>query len=253
MNWLSVIAVATVLGLLAALNERRQGQGEGAAWQGDALALDPEYQTAQPDAFWSLAPPVIEDGPEQLPSVTETFIVTASEAASAVGSSIAAAVGLAAPQPDQVTADRNVRAFLDMIAFSDGTAGPDGSRTLFGGGVVASLVDHPRQYFPFTNARGEQLKTSAAGRYQFLERTWNELAAKLQLPDFSPASQDAAAIELIRQRGALADVRAGRLQAAIAKVSKVWASLPGAGYAQPERKYSALQRSYEAAGGNLEA
>ena len=43
------------------------------------------------------------------------------------------------------------------------------------------------------------------------------------------------------------------MAAAVAKVAPIWASLPGAGYAQPERKLPALLASYTQAGGNLEA
>lgn len=150
---------------------------------------------------------------------------------------------------DASTADSNVRAFLDMIAYAEGTAGPDGYRTLFGGRLFDSYADHPRQLFTFKNSRGETLKTSAAGRYQFLQGTWDELKRKLGLQDFGPASQDLGAIELIRQRGALNDVRAGRVVDAIAKVRSVWASLPGAGYAQPERSITNLLAAYQNAGG----
>lgn len=154
--------------------------------------------------------------------------------------------------PDYAVAD-NVRAFLDMLAYSEGTSGPDGYRTLFGGGLFESYLDHPRQYFPFTDGAGRTLKTSAAGRYQFLARTWDELAKKLGLADFRPSNQDAAALELIRQRGALDDVKSGRVSQAVAKCSKIWASLPGAGYSQPERKLASLLTAYRGAGGYLEA
>jgi muramidase (phage lysozyme) len=145
----------------------------------------------------------------------------------------------------------NLRAFLDMIAYAEGTSGPDGYRTMFGGTLMDSMADHPRKFFSFKNSRGESLKTSAAGRYQFLSRTWDELKAKLKLQDFGPASQDAAAIELIRQRGALNDVKAGRVVQAIDKVKNIWASLPGAGYAQPEKTIPKLIAAYQSAGGNV--
>lgn len=146
----------------------------------------------------------------------------------------------------------NVRAFLDMIAWAEGTAGgpENGYRVMFGPREFYSMVDHPRQLFSFTNSRGEQLRTSAAGRYQFLQRTWDELRDKLHLQDFGPASQDAAAIELIRQRGALEAVKAGRLAEAIRKCAKTWASFPGAGYAQPERKIQKLAQAFSDAGGS---
>lgn len=147
----------------------------------------------------------------------------------------------------------NQKAFLDMLAFSEGTSGPSGYQTLFGGGIFQDMSDHPRQRFAFTNSRGEQLYTTAAGRYQFLVRTWDSLRDKLNLPDFGPDSQDAAALELVRQRGALADVQAGRVTDAITKCAPIWASLPGAGYAQHENKLSALVAQYSAAGGSIES
>lgn len=154
--------------------------------------------------------------------------------------------------------NQNVRAFLDMIAVSEGTAMEEGYRVMFGyprfaDRLITSYADHPRQYFTFTSG-GKTLKTSAAGRYQFLASTWDELKKKLGLPDFSPASQDLACIELIRQRGALTDVRAGRVASAISKCAKTWASLPGAGYGQPEKRLATLLTAYRQAGGTtLEA
>jgi muramidase (phage lysozyme) len=156
-----------------------------------------------------------------------------------------------APQVSDTVAAANRRAFLDMIAFSEGTSGPQGYLTMFGGRLMDSLEVHPHQYFTFTNSRGEQLKTSAAGRYQFLGKTWDSLAAKLGLPDFSPESQDAGALELIRQRGALPDVDAGRLAVAVQKCAPIWASMPGAGYAQPERKLDQLAAAFTDAGGMI--
>ena len=158
--------------------------------------------------------------------------------------------------PAAVPADvaaQNEKAFLDMLAFAEGTCGPDGYRTRFGGALFDSYADHPRIYTAFTNGRGERLRSSAAGRYQFLVKTWDTLQRRLGLPDFGPESQDRAALELIRERGALNDVRAGRLAAAVAKVAPIWASMPGAGYAQPEKKLPTLVAQYQAAGGNLEA
>lgn len=155
------------------------------------------------------------------------------------------------PNVNVIAMEKNLSAYLDMIAYSEGTAGPQGYSTLFGGGHFVSYADHPRQFFSFTDKTGKVNKTSAAGRYQFLARTWDDLRAKLGLTDFGPAAQDAAAIELIRQRGALNDVKAGRIADAVAKCAPIWASLPGAGYNQPERKLSALVASYTNAGGEL--
>lgn len=144
--------------------------------------------------------------------------------------------------------DPNVYAFLGMLRVSEGTAGPNGYRTLVGGTLFDSFADHPRVLIALPNLG---IKSSAAGAYQILRATWDGVRGKLGLRDFSPVSQDAAAIELIRQRGALGDVRAGRFAVAVEKCKKEWASLPGAGYGQRENKLTMLQAAYLNAGGVL--
>ena len=158
-----------------------------------------------------------------------------------------------APPSDDATRQTNRSAFLDMLAYSEGTSGPNGYKTMFGGRTFESFADHPRVFAPFTDKTGKQNVTSAAGRYQFLAKTWDSLRDKLQLPDFGPESQDAAALELVRQRGALEDVDAGLLESAVRKCAPIWASLPGAGYNQPERKFAQLKGAYIGAGGTVAA
>jgi len=135
-----------------------------------------------------------------------------------------------------------------MLAVSEGTAdhGDDGYNVIVGGELFHSYADHPRVLVTL-NRKG--LKSTAAGRYQFLARTWDALAARLGLHDFSPRNQDLAAIELIRERHALDDVNAGRFDAAVTKCAPIWASLPGAGYGQRERSLVDLRKAYVAAGG----
>lgn len=149
---------------------------------------------------------------------------------------------------DMSQASSNTSAFLQMIRVAEGTDGPNGYRMLFGGSTFSDYSDHPRQYIK-AMSNGQPITSSAAGAYQFLAKTWDSVRAKLGLSDFSPASQDAGAVELIRQAGALDDVQAGRFATAVRKVRKIWASLPGAGYGQPERALSTLQAAYVAAGG----
>lgn len=149
---------------------------------------------------------------------------------------------------DMGQASLNRAAMLLTIRSAEGTAGRDGYRTLFGGGLFDSFADHPRQRIT-RQSNGKPITSSAAGAYQFLERTWDALQARLGLPDFSPTSQDAAALELIREAGALGDVDAGRFTQAVRKIRKIWASMPGAGYGQPERALADLQAAFVAAGG----
>ncbi len=143
----------------------------------------------------------------------------------------------------------NRGAFLDMIAFSEGTSRvPDsdnGYRVVVGGGTFSSYADHPRRLIEIRPG----LKSTAAGRYQLLSRYWDVYRQQLHLPDFSPASQDAVAIRQISERGALADVDAGRVSQAIAKVKNIWASLPGAGYGQREESATRLIAAFRDNGG----
>ncbi|MES2482968.1 MAG: glycoside hydrolase family 104 protein [Pseudomonadota bacterium] len=223
MKWTMPLALAVVLAAALVLAST-PGQG---AW------LAPDYTPPEPDQ-----PPTDEH--QQTTTIFEDALVMITPSTYTP----------AEVAPDQAAA--NERAFRDMLAYAEGTSGPDGYRTLFGGALFDSFDDHPRVYTPFRNKAGQLLRTSAAGRYQFLARTWDSLAARLGLPDFGPDSQDAACMELIRERGALNDVRAGRLAEAVRKCAPIWASLPGAGYSQPERKLSALQVAYASSGGILE-
>lgn len=126
-----------------------------------------------------------------------------------------------------------VKAFLDMIAKSEGTAGhgEDGYNILVGYGRFKSYADHPRRLIEIERLK---IKSTAAGRYQILQGIYDHYAKKLGLKDFSPASQDAIAIELIRERGAIALIEAGKIPEAVNRVRRIWASLPNAGYGQNE-------------------
>lgn len=160
---------------------------------------------------------------------------------------------------DEMTAQANERAFLAAIRVGEGTSASNGYSILFGGATFGSFADHPA----VLGWRGGSLSdamcaaagfgpgcvSTAAGAFQINKPTWLRVSRKLGLTDFSPASQDAVALELISEKGALADVRAGRVEIAVGKVRKVWASLPGAGYGQGEVKLAAFVGNYANAGG----
>ena len=148
----------------------------------------------------------------------------------------------------------NRKAFLDMIAHSEGTSTckatrHDGYDVIVGGTVFADFSDHPRQLIQVRPG----LKSTAAGRYQLLARYWDAYKKQLGLADFSPASQDAVAIQQIKEQKALGDVDAGRFQAAVTKCANIWASLPGAGYGQHENSLGSLLEAYQDAGGKVAA
>lgn len=156
-------------------------------------------------------------------------------------------VELAPPLKD--TRAGNVAAFLDMLAYAEGTprfGTQNGYNVIVGGGTFESYHDHPREriWLP-----AYKLTSSAAGRYQFLIGTWDDLVERFDLPDFTPASQDLGALHLIRQCKALSLIHEGRIREAIHACRRIWASLPGAGYGQRELASDELLVVYKAAGG----
>jgi muramidase (phage lysozyme) len=152
----------------------------------------------------------------------------------------------------------NLRAFLDMIAVSELGEGllavsDNGYNVIVGSTPKApilfdSYADHPRRVMAL-RIKGRIVKSSAAGRYQLLARYFDAYRRELELTDFSPAAQDAIAIQQIRECRALPDIEAGRLLSAIRRVKNIWASLPGAGYGQHENAAEKLQAAYLKAGG----
>ena len=137
-----------------------------------------------------------------------------------------------------------IKAFLMLIRFCEGTAGPDGYRTLFGGKLFDSFEKHPKVYTRFKLRGGKELVSSAAGAYQFLYSTWSTLAKRHGYTDFSPENQDKGAIELIKGRGAYNDILNGDIVTAIKKCNREWASLPGSPYGQPIKPMSTCLKMY---------
>ncbi len=148
----------------------------------------------------------------------------------------------------------NVRAFLRAIRLGEGTSDDAGYRRLFGGGDFESFADHPRVR-TYEKHDGQFIRngkidfTTAAGAYQITASTWDEVRARYGLPDFSPTSQDLAAVGLLIRRKALDDVIAGRIEAAIAKCRLEWASLPGSPYGQRTESMQRVLDTYVASGG----
>jgi muramidase (phage lysozyme) len=157
-----------------------------------------------------------------------------------------------------LTADQcggqNAAAFLDMIAVSEiGTpllaVSDNGYNVLVGSTaskplLFTSYANHP-------NIFNKQCNSDAAGRYQIMHHWWEDYMPILHLPDFSPASQDLYAVEMMRERHALPLILAGNLAGAISACCKTWASLPGSPYGQHVNAYAALQTAYLQAGGSL--
>lgn len=145
----------------------------------------------------------------------------------------------------------NQQAFLDMIAFSEIgpallAASDNGYDVLVGGTLFQGYADHPRKlvWLPRLN-----INSTAAGRYQLLARYFDAYKVILGLTDFSPASQDAIALQQIKECRAIPLIESGDFETAVGRVAHIWASLPGSGYGQHENKFYALQQAYMNAGG----
>ena len=137
---------------------------------------------------------------------------------------------------------------LKTIRFAEGTSGPKGYQTMFGGGTFSDLSRHPDRVI-----KGNGYSSAAAGAYQFLPGTWQSQSSRLGLKGFGPEEQDIAALSLARNRlmdlGGLETVRKeGLSQRVAAALSPEWASFPTESgrsyYGQPVKSLASLQKYY---------
>lgn len=117
------------------------------------------------------------------------------------------------------TMSSSQRALLDTIAMGDATSGgyhwesPD-YKTIVGGKTIddhgLDMSDHPANMSKNVGMRvtrdGKRVRTTAAGRYQFTQTTWNDLKGRFNkrnpnnpIKDFSPEAQDRMAYYLAKQ------------------------------------------------------
>lgn len=221
----AVIAAAGLVAFAAWELTRRQGQAAQLVGGGD----------------WELSGDWLAQADDVLTETTTT-------AAEWIDQATGGLVTVSAMRNVNVTADvlenPNVRAMLRVIRAGEGTDDEGGYKRLFGGGTFDSFADHPRVLVEKSG-----YKSTAAGAYQFLSRTWDETRRTMGLPDFSPRSQDLGAVGRLAARGALQDTMAGRFESAIAKIAREWASLPGSPYGQPTISMTRAKALYASAGG----
>jgi len=114
-----------------------------------------------------------------------------------------------------------------VLRTGEGTLGESGYTTQFTGTQFSDMSAHPRQ---IRSANG--LSSDAAGAYQFLSTTWDEAKNALNLPDFSPASQEKAGRFLTERRGVNPDqvyTTKEEFKAVMDKLAPEWASMPYSG------------------------
>ena len=133
------------------------------------------------------------------------------------------------------------KAFLDMLAWSEGTDNGrqktrnHGYDVIEAGELFTSYSDHPRKLVTLN----PKLKSTGAGRYQLLSRWWDAYHRQLGLKDFSRKVRTLWHCSRLRY-GALPMIDRGDIRQAIDRCSNIWASLPGAGYGQFEHKADSL-------------
>ena len=142
----------------------------------------------------------------------------------------------------------NVRAFLKAIRLGEGTTDDAGYFRIVGGQMFNDDSQHPNvRVF----IKRYSVWSTAAGAYQIIGPTWRGLVKQYGFEDFSPDSQDEAAVALIAGRKALDDVMAGRFDEAVRKCSLEWASLPGSTAGQRIEDMASVKRVYTENGGTI--
>lgn len=147
------------------------------------------------------------------------------------------------------------RRALDIIAASENAD----YNTTFGGGTFDDFSRHPNIQRKFKQKDGKTNSSGAAGRYQFLKGTWNDLQEKLGLKDFSPRSQDIGALALLDEargsggKSALELALEGNYQGMVEKAGNIWASFPSAPakYSQPKHGWNKMNKIIASATGKL--
>lgn len=145
-----------------------------------------------------------------------------------------------APESATGVASRVERALLDTIAFTEGTRGhgKDGYNVTFAYRYFDRCDDHPN-----LKICSGKLCSTAAGRYQFLYKTY----VGLKMPNFWPEQQELGALELIERRGVElpdAPLTATQFANALDRLSYEWSSLPPGRYGTPRRTQSEIREEY---------
>ena len=142
------------------------------------------------------------------------------------------------------------KAFLDMLAWSEGT--DNGRRN-----QKSWLWRHCRRRAIYWLLRSPSQTCHAKPKTQINRRRTLPAFPVGGMPTASSLawrllseSQDAVALQQIKERGALPMIDRGDIRQAIDRCSNIWASLPGAGYGQFEHKADSLIAKFKAHGRN---
>lgn len=156
--------------------------------------------------------------------------------------------------------DKDIQAALMTIRKCEGTDAQDGYRYLFGSRPDNALrftefTTHPNIRKEFKNGKGERLITTAAGAYQIIYPTFVMLCKGYGFTNFEPHTQDLMAVALFDCVNMLNAVSEGKFfdPHVLDGLNDQWASLPGAGYNQPEKSIATVKEWYKKYGGTVTA
>lgn len=131
------------------------------------------------------------------------------------------------------------KAFLDTIAYTEGTDRVIDKKQTGYNIMFAHIPFYSYDTHPYKVICTHWICSSASGRYQILDKTFNSIQKNLKLSgyapfrSFSPQYQDQMALYLMDKRGALKYVDSGKIDTALQLLSYEWASLPPSRYGQP--------------------
>jgi muramidase (phage lysozyme) len=143
--------------------------------------------------------------------------------------------------------DNNVTAFLALIRHIEAN---DDYTVIAGGDHFSDFSEHP---FVLNPNRPKLLGTTASGGYQMVKGTWIMARDALGLTDFSPASQDAAAIWIlqVKRPGAYDAVAKGDFSIAVSLLQNEWESFAKMMQGTYPITYNDAQDFYTSNGGTL--
>lgn len=157
----------------------------------------------------------------------------------------------------------NIQAFLDSIAAAEGTEyreiffdKPDiigsahGYNVRFPNTTFYSYKKHPE--IAMSGRVGSTMFSStASGRYQILKGTWNTIARRLDLKDFSPRNQDIAALYLFWEKKVIKNIASDNIntrenfEQVVKKLGNTWASFPGSHHGQTRIKMNEYKTFFD--------
>ena len=141
------------------------------------------------------------------------------------------------------------KASSDMLAWSEGTDNGrqktrnHGYDVIVGGELFTDYSDHPRKLVTLNPNQINRRRTLPAS-FPLVGCAYRQLGLK----DFSPKSQDAVALQQIKERGALPMIDRGGYPSGNRPLGNIWASLPGAGYGQSVTRRQPDCKTKEAGG-----